>query len=66
MTPEVQGNHLTKLILGKVKSEGKLVVAMTSSGIAAMLLSGHRTTFFPVKLPFSLMKDLNLICYIGS
>lgn len=50
---------VTNLILAKVRSQGKLALAVASLGIAATLLAGGRTAHsaFKLHLTVSLQKD---------
>uniref|UniRef100_A0A0L8GRW8 ATP-dependent DNA helicase n=1 Tax=Octopus bimaculoides TaxID=37653 RepID=A0A0L8GRW8_OCTBM len=45
---------LLNLLLAKVHQRGQLAIAMTSSGIAAMLLDGSRTVHSTFKLPLNI------------
>lgn len=40
----------TNMILAKVRSQGKLALAVASSGIAATILAGVRTAHYTFKL----------------
>ena len=52
------------MILAKVRSEDKIAVSMTLSGIATTLFPGGKTTHSAFKLPLSLTRDDNPICHI--
>ena len=45
---------LYNTLLAKVRSQGRIPLAMASSGIAALLLTGGRTVHFRLKVPIPL------------
>ena len=45
---------LYKALLAKVRSQGKLAVAMATSGVAASILPGGRTTHSRFKIPLTI------------
>ena len=55
---------LTNLLLAKVRSQRKFVLAIASSGIAATLLNGGRTAHSTFKLPLNLSHDDTPVCNI--
>lgn len=54
--------YLWKTICAKLRSEGKIVIAVASSGIAALLLPGGRTAHSRFKIPIDLKE--NSVCEI--
>ncbi|GKD34564.1 DNA helicase, partial [Tanacetum coccineum] len=50
---------LWKTIISSLRSEGKIVLAVASSGIASRLLSARRTTHSRFKLPLELTDDFS-------
>ncbi|XP_044587812.1 uncharacterized protein LOC123267312 [Cotesia glomerata] len=57
---------LLNLLLAKVRSSGKIALAVASSGIAATLLTGGRTAHSLFKLPLNLNIDDSPICNISK
>ncbi|GBP72118.1 ATP-dependent DNA helicase pif1 [Eumeta japonica] len=55
---------ITNLILAKVRSLGKLALAVASSGIAATLLAGGRTAHSTFKLPLTVSLEKDSVCSI--
>ncbi|XP_048514974.1 LOW QUALITY PROTEIN: ATP-dependent DNA helicase pif1-like [Athalia rosae] len=55
---------ITNLILAKVRSQGKLALAVASSGIAATLLAGGRTAHSTFKLPLTVSLQQDSVCSI--
>ena len=55
---------VTNLILAKVRSQGKLALAVASSGIAATLLVGVRTAHATFKLPLTVSLHKASVCSI--
>ncbi|CAB3235853.1 unnamed protein product [Arctia plantaginis] len=55
---------ITNLILAKVRSQGKLALAVASSGIAATLLAGGRTAHSTFKLPLTVSLQKDSVCSI--
>ncbi|XP_074373688.1 uncharacterized protein LOC141714039 [Apium graveolens] len=55
--------YLWRTIICKLRSEGKIVLPVASSGIAATLLPGGRTAHSRFKIPINL--DENSFCNIG-
>ncbi|XP_074291256.1 uncharacterized protein LOC141618031 [Silene latifolia] len=55
---------LYRTISAKVRSEGKIVLNVTSSGIAALLLPGGKTTHSRLAIPIELFDDST--CNIGK
>ncbi|XP_076890320.1 ATP-dependent DNA helicase RRM3-like [Bidens hawaiensis] len=53
---------LWKTLSTSLRSEGKIVLSVASSGIASLLLSGGRTAHFRFHIPINLVEDS--ICYI--
>ena len=47
---------LYNTLLAKVRSQGRILLAMASSGITALLLTGGRTVHSRFKVPIPLMK----------
>ena len=47
---------LWKIIINKIRSDGKIVLAVASSGIASLLLPGGRTAHSRFKIPLSVDK----------
>jgi len=54
--------YIENLILNAVHSRGDIALAIASSGIAALLLSGGRTAHSYLKIPIAL--DCTSFCYI--
>ena len=59
---------LINLLLGKVRSEGKIALGVATSGIAATLITGGRTAHSTFKLPLDLARnetatDLGIFLY---
>jgi hypothetical protein len=54
--------YIENLILNAVRSHGDIALAVTSSGIAALLLSGRRTAHSYLKILIAL--DCTSFCYI--
>ncbi len=54
--------YIENLILNAVRSRGDIALAVASSGIAALLFSGRRTTHSNLKIPITL--DCTSFCYI--
>ncbi|GBP67241.1 hypothetical protein EVAR_45075_1 [Eumeta japonica] len=54
---------ITNLILAKVRSLGKLALAVASSGIAATLLAGGRTAHSTFKLPLTVSLEKDSVLY---
>jgi len=54
--------YIENLILNVVRSRGDITLTVASSGIAALLLSGGRTTHSYLKIPIAL--DRTSFCYI--
>lgn len=58
---------LINLLLAKVRSMGKVALAVASSGIAATLLEGGRTAHATFKIPLkNITDDLTSVCYISK
>lgn len=58
---------LINLLLAKVRSTGKIALAVASSGIAATLLEGGRTAHATFKLPLKIaIDDTNTVCSISK
>lgn len=58
---------LINLLLAKVRSEGKIALAVASSGIAATLLEGGRTAHSTFKLPLKVYSDdVSTVCNISK
>ncbi|XP_055910686.1 uncharacterized protein LOC129945050 [Eupeodes corollae] len=57
---------LINLLLAKYRSEGKIVLAVASSGIAATLLSGGRTAHSTFKLPINIIAHEEATCSISK
>lgn len=57
---------LNNLLLAKVRSTGKLTIAVASSGIAATLLSGGKTAHYTAtfKLPLNVSFEEESVCSI--
>lgn len=55
---------LLNLIMANVRSKGKRVLAVASSGIAATLLSGERTAHSTFKLPINVYQEKETVCSI--
>lgn len=55
---------LISLILAKIRSQGKIALAVASSGIAATLLDGGRTAHSALKLPLNIQNNENAVCNI--
>lgn len=53
---------LWKTIIGKLRSEGRIVLAVASSGIASLLIEGGRTAHSRFRIPIEL--DENSVCDI--
>ena len=53
---------LTNLLLAKVRSVGKIAIAVASSGIAATLIHGGRTSHSTFKLPHNMSYGENPVC----
>lgn len=51
-------------ILASVRSEGKIAIAVASSGIASLLLPGGKTLHSRFKIPIKL--DKNSVCNISG
>ena len=63
--PGGTGNtFVTNLILAKVRSQGKLALAVASSGIAATLLVDVRTAHATFKLPLTVSLHKDSVCSI--
>jgi hypothetical protein len=56
---------LINLILAKIRSQGKIAIAVASSGIAATLLQGGRTAHSTFKLPINLSATDSPTCNIS-
>ncbi|GBP62999.1 ATP-dependent DNA helicase PIF1 [Eumeta japonica] len=56
---------LTKVILAKVRGQGKIALAVASSGIAATLLPGGKTAHTMFKIPIDLDRTENPVCNIS-
>ncbi|XP_045511060.1 uncharacterized protein LOC123705982 [Colias croceus] len=56
---------LTKVILAKVRSQGRIALAVASSGIAATLLPGGKTAHTMFKIPIDLDRTESPICNIS-
>jgi hypothetical protein len=54
--------YIKNLILNAMRSHGDIALAVTSSGIAVLLLSGGRTAYSYLKIPIVL--DCTSFCYI--
>ncbi|XP_014780017.1 uncharacterized protein LOC106876122 [Octopus bimaculoides] len=66
-TPAGTGKtFLTKLILAEIRRTQGIALAVASSGIAATLLPGGRTTHSTFKLPLDLAKTNTPICNISN
>lgn len=62
--PERTGKtYLQNLILAKMRSEGKIVLATSSSGIAATLLEGH-TLHSTFKVPLGMYRIDDPTCSV--
>ncbi|GBP05743.1 ATP-dependent DNA helicase PIF1 [Eumeta japonica] len=58
---------LINLLLKKVRSTGKIALAVASSGIAATLLEGGRTAHSTFKLPLKIATDDNIsVCSVSK
>jgi len=57
---------LINLLLAKVRKDGKVAVAVASSGIAATLLDGGRTAHSAFKLPLDLHRNEFPVCEISK
>lgn len=57
---------LINLLLAKVRLNGKIAIAVASSGIAATLLSGGRTAHAMFKIPLNLANDGTTVCTISK
>merc|ERR1712016_48868 len=57
---------VTNLLLAKVRQEGKIALAVASSGIAAHLLPGGRTAHSMFKLPLDLSTKEAPTCNISK
>ena len=55
---------LINRLLAKVRSEGKIVRAMASSGIAALLLDGGTTAYSRLKIPIQVTAEST--CYLSA
>lgn len=55
---------LINIILAKIRSTGKLAIAVASSGIAATLLSGGKTAHSTFKLPLNVPFQQDSVCSI--
>lgn len=55
---------LLNLLLAKVRQSGQIALAVASSGIAATLLTGGRTSHSTFKLPLNLCQQENPVCNI--
>lgn len=55
---------INNLILAKVRSQGKLALAVASSGIASTLLTGGRTAHSTFKLPLTVSLQNDSVCSI--
>jgi hypothetical protein len=49
--------YLWKAIMTKLRSEGKIFLAVTSCGIAALLLAGRRTAYSCFHIPLNIIDD---------
>ncbi|XP_043474367.1 ATP-dependent DNA helicase pif1-like [Leptopilina heterotoma] len=56
---------LIKLILAKVRSQGKIAIAVASSGIAATLLPGGRTAHSMFKIPINIEQMETPVCSVS-
>ncbi len=54
--------YIENLILNVVRSRGDIALAVASSGIAALLLSGRQMAHWYLKIPITL--DRTSLCYI--
>ena len=54
------------LILASVRNQGKIALAVASSGIAATLLVGGRTAHSTFKLPLDLAINETPVCNVGK
>jgi hypothetical protein len=52
------------LLLAQIRSSGKVALAVASSGIAAILLSGGRTAHSTFKLLLNVLFDTEYVCPI--
>ena len=57
--------YVTNLLLAKIRSTGRVALAVASSGIAATLLSGGRTAHSAFALPLDLQHQDEPTCAIG-
>ena len=64
MPLEEQGKHVITLLLVKIKTERKIVIAAASSGIAATLLPRGLTSHSTFQLPLNLTSMDESICNI--
>lgn len=58
--------YLLNLLLTKIRSHGKIALAVASSGIAATLLEGGRTAHAAFKLPLNLIHQETPVCNISK
>ncbi|XP_057335011.1 uncharacterized protein LOC130673819 [Microplitis mediator] len=58
--------YLLNLILAKIRADGKIALAVASSGIAATLLLGGKTAHSLFKLPLDLNRDEFPVCNISK
>ncbi|XP_076298040.1 uncharacterized protein LOC143217539 [Lasioglossum baleicum] len=58
-------SFLIRVLLAKVRSSGKIALAVASSGIAATLLPGGRTAHSTFKIPIDLDRSETPICNIS-
>ncbi|XP_055924642.1 uncharacterized protein LOC129956729 [Argiope bruennichi] len=57
---------LINLILAKVRTGGNIALAVVSSGIAATLLAGRKTTHAIFKLPLKVCADDISVCNVSK
>ncbi|KAL4153752.1 hypothetical protein QTP88_001585 [Uroleucon formosanum] len=57
---------LISLILAKLRSQNKIALTLTSSGIAATLLEGGRTAHSALKLPLNMQSNKTPTCNISK
>jgi hypothetical protein len=57
---------LIHFILAEIRAQGETALAITTSGIAAMLMEGGRTTHSALRLPLDIYRQENSICNISK
>lgn len=57
MVLEEQETYLWRTVLAKIRSEGKIAIAVATSGIAALLLLGGRTAHSRFHIPLNATEE---------